>query len=146
MGVVIFNHSPREEFRVLRGQRVAQLVLESYIDARLLEIPEDSTLIHSGTRGCGGFGSSGSTEIFSDPRSDLQDQIFGESPDQENSTLESVTTALKRLKRSSAQALKLGSVMSTFLEPDVVERELDLISTELTKFISRSTVDNSNTE
>ena len=54
VGVVLFNHS-EEDFVVTRGDRVAQLILESISMASVEEVLElDDT-----TRGASGFGSTG---------------------------------------------------------------------------------------
>ena len=54
VGVVLFNHS-EEDFVVTKGDRVAQLILESISMASVEEVLElDDT-----TRGASGFGSTG---------------------------------------------------------------------------------------
>jgi len=54
VGVVLFNHAA-EEFRIARGDRIAQLILEQYLDAVVEEVADlDET-----DRGVGGFGSTG---------------------------------------------------------------------------------------
>jgi dUTP diphosphatase len=56
--VPLINHDPRETFRVVRGMRIAQLVLvraeeAAFAEVEVLEVGTDG-------RGEGGFGSSGS--------------------------------------------------------------------------------------
>jgi len=64
VGVVLFNHS-EEDFVVTRGDRVAQLILESISMASVEEVLElDDT-----TRGASGFGSTGISTIASDDTS-----------------------------------------------------------------------------
>lgn len=54
IGVVLFNHG-QEPFRVARGDRVAQLILEQYLAAPVVEV--DS--LPGTARGAAGFGSTG---------------------------------------------------------------------------------------
>jgi dUTP pyrophosphatase len=54
VGVVLFNHGD-QDFAVVRGDRVAQLVLERISMAPAVEVQELSDT----TRGSGGFGSTG---------------------------------------------------------------------------------------
>lgn len=54
VGVVLFNHG-QEDFPVVKGDRVAQLILEKICMARVEEVTELSET----KRGAGGFGSTG---------------------------------------------------------------------------------------
>ena len=54
VGVVLFNHG-RNVFRVSRGDRIAQLVIERIETPDVLEVPA----LPSTDRGAGGFGSTG---------------------------------------------------------------------------------------
>jgi len=54
VGVVLFNHA-QTPFKIEKGDRVAQLVLERYLTADVCEVESlDET-----ERGAGGFGSTG---------------------------------------------------------------------------------------
>eukprot|EP01134_Creolimax_fragrantissima_P006096 CFRG6096T1 len=54
VGVVLFNHA-KLDYKVSKGDRVAQLILEKYVVAEIEEVEElDDT-----ERGAGGFGSTG---------------------------------------------------------------------------------------
>jgi len=54
VGVVLFNHNDAP-FIIRKGDRIAQLILESYIDAEV----ESTDSLSETARGSGGFGSSG---------------------------------------------------------------------------------------
>jgi len=54
VGVVLFNHSP-EDFHISIGDRIAQLILERYEMAQIVEVDD----LESSLRGEGGFGSTG---------------------------------------------------------------------------------------
>ena len=54
VGVVLFNHGG-EDFPIVKGDRVAQLILEQICMARVEEVTELSET----KRGAGGFGSTG---------------------------------------------------------------------------------------
>jgi len=54
VGVVLFNHG-QEDFAIVKGDRVAQLILERICMARVEEVRELSET----KRGAGGFGSTG---------------------------------------------------------------------------------------
>ena len=70
VGVVLFNHS-EEDFVVTRGDRVAQLILESISMASVEEVLElDDT-----TRGASGFGSTGISTIASDDTSSSSSSV-----------------------------------------------------------------------
>lgn len=53
--VVLFNHDPKQSFVIRPGYRIAQLILEKYEMHEIEETDPDSV----GTRGAGGFGSTG---------------------------------------------------------------------------------------
>ncbi len=57
--VLLINHGERA-FEIVRGQRIAQLVVASVIRARLVEVRE----IVPTTRGDGGFGSTGTGSLW----------------------------------------------------------------------------------
>jgi len=52
--VIAINYDPNEPIRIERGDRIAQLVIQPVISARLIEVQELETT----ERGEGGFGSS----------------------------------------------------------------------------------------
>lgn len=54
IGVVMFNHGS-EDLVVKRGDRIAQLILEKYVDAEI----EETTSLDDTDRGSEGFGSTG---------------------------------------------------------------------------------------
>lgn len=55
VGVVMFNHSPVVAYQVVKGTRIAQLILE-----RISNLPiEQVESLDDTTRGSGGFGSTG---------------------------------------------------------------------------------------
>lgn len=54
--VVLFNHSDKD-FAIVKGDRIAQLVLEKIVDAEIQEITEAE--LDTTARGSGGFGSTG---------------------------------------------------------------------------------------
>lgn len=57
VGVVLFNHA-QEAFKIEKGDRVAQLILEKYLNAEVQEVGSlDET-----DRGEGGFGSTGGSK------------------------------------------------------------------------------------
>ena len=60
VGVVLFNHSD-EEFKVTKGDRVAQLILEKIITPAVVEV-EDLDALGATARGAGGYGSTGVNE------------------------------------------------------------------------------------
>jgi len=55
IGVILVNHDPREAISLQRGDRIAQLVIQSVANARLVEV----TQLPGSHRGEGGFGSTG---------------------------------------------------------------------------------------
>lgn len=56
VGVVLCNHSPKT-FTVGIGDRVAQLILERYVDTEVMDLPA-LEVVHT-TRGSGAYGSTG---------------------------------------------------------------------------------------
>lgn len=58
VGVILFNHSPENEFNVSKGDRIAQLILEKISTPEIVEVDKMSDL-GSTERGSGGFGSTG---------------------------------------------------------------------------------------
>lgn len=54
VGVILINHS-KDDFIVEKGMKIAQMVITSYVSARLSEVDELSDT----DRGIGGFGSTG---------------------------------------------------------------------------------------
>ena len=64
VGVVMFNHD-KQDFKVTKGMRVAQLILERYVhDAEIKCVDELSDTV----RGDGGFGSTGLTDDNKDSK------------------------------------------------------------------------------
>jgi dUTP pyrophosphatase len=59
--VILLNTDPAEPFAVRRGDRIAQLVVQPVVSARFLPVEELPPLgsERAGTRGGGGFGSTG---------------------------------------------------------------------------------------
>ncbi|HEX8929779.1 MAG TPA: dUTP diphosphatase, partial [Actinomycetota bacterium] len=59
--VILLNTDPAEPFAVRRGDRIAQLVVQPVVSARFLLVQELPPLGsgRAGTRGGGGFGSTG---------------------------------------------------------------------------------------
>lgn len=55
IGVCLVNHDPREEIRLRRGDRIAQLVVQRVAQARFVEVAE----LPAAERGAGGYGSTG---------------------------------------------------------------------------------------
>lgn len=55
VGVVLFNHSSTEAFKVNHGDRIAQLILEKISIAEVIEVQD----LEETERGSGGFGSTG---------------------------------------------------------------------------------------
>ena len=55
ISVILINHDPAAEFRIARGDRIAQLVVQRVAEARLVEV----TALPGSHRGSGGFGSTG---------------------------------------------------------------------------------------
>ena len=53
--ILLFNHSPTDEFVVKWGQRISQLILERYCEAILVEVTVDA--LSQSERGSKGFGS-----------------------------------------------------------------------------------------
>ena len=53
--VLLINHDPREAIELRRGDRVAQLVVQRYEQARFTEVAE----LPASSRGDGGYGSTG---------------------------------------------------------------------------------------
>jgi len=56
LGVVLFNHSPTETFKVEEGDRIAQLICEKIAYPELMEMDH----LEETERGGKGFGSTGS--------------------------------------------------------------------------------------
>jgi dUTP pyrophosphatase len=54
IGVIIINHGS-EPFEIVRGDRIAQMIVAPVVQARLVEVDE----LSSSDRGAGGFGSTG---------------------------------------------------------------------------------------
>lgn len=55
ISVILINHDPHIEFRISRGDRIAQLVVQQVAHARLVEV----SALPGSHRGIGGFGSTG---------------------------------------------------------------------------------------
>ena len=55
IGVILVNHDPQATVELRRGDRIAQLVVQSVTTARLVEVSE----LPGSHRGDGGFGSTG---------------------------------------------------------------------------------------
>lgn len=55
VGVILFNHSD-DEFKIARGDRVAQLILERIHTPEVIEIEDE---LEETERAAGGFGSTG---------------------------------------------------------------------------------------
>lgn len=55
ISVILINHDPAMACRISRGDRIAQLVLQSVLEADLIEVTE----LPGSHRGTGGFGSTG---------------------------------------------------------------------------------------
>jgi dUTP pyrophosphatase len=53
--VLLVNTDPTEDFEVKRGERIAQLVIQTYEQVNLVEVDE----LPDSERGLGGFGSTG---------------------------------------------------------------------------------------
>ena len=53
--VLLVNLDPAEDFQVVRGERIAQLVIQAYEQVEFVEVDE----LPSSERGAGGFGSTG---------------------------------------------------------------------------------------
>lgn len=53
--VLLLNTDPTEPFEVVRGERIAQLVIQAVEEALFVEVTE----LDESTRGAGGFGSTG---------------------------------------------------------------------------------------
>nr|CCA26080.1 deoxyuridine 5'triphosphate nucleotidohydrolase put [Albugo laibachii Nc14] len=58
VGVILFNHSSKD-FSIKRGDRIAQLVLEQVVTAKIVEVTE----IDQTDRGSRGFGSTGVSNV-----------------------------------------------------------------------------------
>lgn len=61
LGVILFNHSDTD-FQIIKGDRIAQLILEKINDAaQIVEMKEDekNDIVTSTVRGSQGFGSTG---------------------------------------------------------------------------------------
>jgi dUTP pyrophosphatase len=56
--VCLINHDPREELRLRRGDRIAQLVVQRVEHVRFVEVPE----LPASDRGARGYGSTGGHE------------------------------------------------------------------------------------
>jgi len=54
IGVIVINHGA-EPFEIVRGDRIAQMIVAPVVQARLVEVDE----LSSSDRGAGGFGSTG---------------------------------------------------------------------------------------
>ena len=54
--VLLVNTDPKEEFKILEGDRIAQLVIQAVESVKFIEVDE----LEDSARGTGGFGSSGS--------------------------------------------------------------------------------------
>ena len=54
IGVIVINHGA-EPFEIVRGDRIAQMIVAPVVQARLLEVDD----LSSSDRGAGGFGSTG---------------------------------------------------------------------------------------
>ena len=55
IGVILINHDPHEAINLLRGDRIAQLVIQAVAEAVLVEVSQ----LPGSQRGVGGFGSTG---------------------------------------------------------------------------------------
>lgn len=60
--VCLINHDPREELRLRRGDRIAQLVVQRVEQARFVEVAQ----LPASVRGTGGHGSSGGHACLGD--------------------------------------------------------------------------------
>jgi dUTP pyrophosphatase len=56
--VVLYNSDTRNSYVIRPGYRIAQLILENYTTANIVEIPSEATSLIT-ERGTGGFGSTG---------------------------------------------------------------------------------------
>lgn len=56
--VVIFNHSPSDELKVLKGDRIAQIILQKIATPDAIEV-DSLEKLSTTDRGVGGFGSTG---------------------------------------------------------------------------------------
>ncbi len=56
IGVIVINHGA-EPFEIVRGDRIAQMIVAPVVQARLVEVDD----LSSSDRGAGGFGSTGVT-------------------------------------------------------------------------------------
>ena len=54
IGVIVINHGS-EPFEIVRGDRIAQMIVAPVVQARLVEVDD----LSSSDRGAGGFGSTG---------------------------------------------------------------------------------------
>ncbi|KAI3389051.1 hypothetical protein SNEBB_005926 [Seison nebaliae] len=70
VGVILYNHHPTQDFKVNRGDRIAQLILERCYEN--VQLVESEKPLEKTTRGEKGFGSTGIKNEF------LQDVVYDE--------------------------------------------------------------------
>ncbi len=58
--VCLINHDPRESIKILRGDRIAQLIVQRVAQAEFVEVDE----LPDSERGAGGYGSTGGHAIL----------------------------------------------------------------------------------
>ena len=56
--VLLFNFDPNSDFKIEKGDRIAQLIIEKYTRTQIVVVPEGENLEES-NRGENGFGSTG---------------------------------------------------------------------------------------
>jgi dUTP pyrophosphatase len=72
--VCLINHDPREELRLRRGDRIAQLVVQKVEHVRFVEVAE----LPGSERGAGGHGSTGGHERLGTVSSQVGETAPGE--------------------------------------------------------------------
>lgn len=58
--VCLINHDPRESIKILRGDRIAQLIVQRVAQAEFVEVDE----LPESERGAGGYGSTGGHAVL----------------------------------------------------------------------------------
>lgn len=58
--ICLINHDPRESIKILRGDRIAQLIVQRVAQAEFVEVDE----LPDSERGAGGYGSTGGHAIL----------------------------------------------------------------------------------
>lgn len=58
--VCLINHDPRESIKILRGDRIAQLIVQRVAQAEFVEVDE----LPDSERGAGGYGSTGGHAVL----------------------------------------------------------------------------------